>query len=283
MTMPYGSVEEPDVTLTEEPTVAVRVVSSGSRPTRNIGTEYGRWRTVLVSSTVGPNSITPGAQRLANRSLRRKRMRIYVNAAASASTPNNGVSYASENGAVTSPAAGGVLATTGVLPAGTYIVTLAVNLAGTVVQGTDNNNVRLNVNGATYTIVPNDIVTGQQDFGPFTVTTTGGTAILAQANAAGTAASIYAAQVVATPVTGSAGGGNALTDGVIVGGREEIASGQPAIPGQLGGYLQIGDNADYESQQELWVCYPATNQGPVYVTTCDLTYGSDPFEGDIRQ
>lgn len=282
MTMPYGSAEEPTVIETEEPTVAVRVVSSGSRSSKTIGTEFGRWNTILVTSAVGASSTTPGAQRLANRSLRRKRMRIFVNAASSGSTPNSGVSYASANGAVTSPAAGGVLATTGILPAGTYVVNVNANLAGTVAQGTDNNNLRVTVNGATYTILPNDIVAGPQTFGPFTVTTNGATAILVQANAAGSAGSIYAAQVTATPVAGSGGGGNSPTDGVLVGSRGEICSGQPATPALLGGYLQIGDNADYESQQELWVAYPSTNSGPVYVTTLDQIYASDPFEGEPK-
>ena len=53
MTMPYGSAEEPTVIETEEPTVAVRVVSSGSRSSKTIGTEFGRWNTILVTSAVG--------------------------------------------------------------------------------------------------------------------------------------------------------------------------------------------------------------------------------------
>ena len=118
---------------------------------------------------------------------------------------NAGLSYESNNGAVTSPAAGGVLATTGVIPAGTYSVSVTANLAGTVAQGTDNNNIRLNVNNATLAILPNDITTGIQSFGPFIVTSDGIHAILAQANAAATAGAIYAAQVVATPLSDTEG------------------------------------------------------------------------------
>src|SRR5580700_6044837 len=139
MTMPYGSTEEPEVVLTEMQSVPVHVVSSDAKPGKSIGAEFGRWRTILVSSAVGPQSITPGAQRLLNRSLRRHRAHIIVNAT-----------------------------------------------------------------------------------------------------------------VLAQPTI----------DGVIVGSREEITSGQPAIPGQLGGYLQIGDNVRWEVQSELWVCYPATNTDP---------------------
>lgn len=64
-------------------------------------------------------------------------------------------------------------------------------------------------------------------------------------------------------------------DGVIVGGREEIVSGLPMTPGNLGGYLQIGDNVRWESQQELWVAYPASNTAPVLVSVCDEVYASD--------
>jgi hypothetical protein len=273
MTMPMGSTEEPEVLMIGHQSLPVHVVSSDAKPGKTIAPEFGRFRSFLVANVVGPYSITPGAQRILNRSLRRYEARIKVNGSAY-SLPNGGTSYASENGAVTSPAAGGVLATTGVVPAGTYSVMLYLSMAGTPAQGTDNNNVRLNVNNATYTIVPNNIGTAPQQFGPFTVTTDGIHAILAQANAAGTAGSIYAAQVVATPE--AAAGNNSATDGILIGGREEITSGAAANIGSLGGYLQIGDNITYRAQQELWVCYPASNAGPVYVTVLDMQYASDP-------
>jgi hypothetical protein len=155
MTMPQGSTEEPTVVFTEQESIPVHVVSSYAKPGKSIGTEFGRWRTYLVSNVVGPYSATPGAQRLLARSLRRHRAHIIVNAT-----------------------------------------------------------------------------------------------------------------VVAQP----------SIDGVIVGNREEITSGSPAIPAQLGGYLQIGDNVRWEVQQELWVCYPSTNTDSVYVTICDEIYASDPDE-----
>jgi hypothetical protein len=153
VTMPWGSTEEPDVVETEFQSVPVHVVSTDAKPGKSIGTEFGRWRTVLVSNVVNQTSVTPGATRLLNRSLRRHRAHIIINAS-----------------------------------------------------------------------------------------------------------------VVNQPTI----------DGVILGSREEINSGMPAVPGQLGGYLQLGDNVRYEAQAELWVCYPLTNTSPVYVTVCDEVYASDP-------
>lgn len=159
--MPYGSAEEPDIELVEAPAFAVRVVSSDAKPGKAVAPEFARWRTILVSNVQGPNSITSGAQRLFNRSLRRHRGHIFV------------------------------------LPT-----------------------------------------------------------ITAQTS----------------------------TDGVILGSREEIASGQPAVPGQLGGFLPIGVSVRWEGQAELWVCYPSTNAAAVYVTTCDEQYASDSeaYKGSER-
>ena len=116
--MPLGSTEEPTVEFTEEPSLAVRVVSSGK--TKPIGAEFGRWHTVLVSSAVGPISITPGAQRLCNRSLRRKRLLIVVSATVLDQPSLDGViigSSAEINSG--NPATPGALA--GYLPIGTSI------------------------------------------------------------------------------------------------------------------------------------------------------------------
>lgn len=153
MTIPIGAAEEPDTMMVGRSSIPVHVVSSDAKPGKQLAAEFGRWRTVLVSSAVGPISITPGAARLANRSLRRKRLHIIVNAS-----------------------------------------------------------------------------------------------------------------VINQP----------SIDGVIVGSREEINAGMPAVPGQLGGYLQIGDSVRWECQAELWVCYPSTNVNPVYVTVCDEQFASDP-------
>lgn len=153
MTMPWGSTEEPDVIEVAHQSIPVHVVSSDAKPGRSLAAEFGRWRTVLISNVTNQTSVTPGAVRIASRSLRRHRVHIIVN--------------------------------------------------GTV---------------------------------------------------------------VAQP----------SIDGVIVGSRDEINSGMPAVPGQLGGYLQIGDSVRWEVQAELWACYPVTNVSPVYVTVCDEVYASDP-------
>lgn len=153
MSMPYGSTEEPEVEIAGERSIPVHVVSTGAKSEKSIGAEYGRWRTLVVSNVIGQSSITPGAQRLLNRSLRRHRALILVQPS-----------------------------------------------------------------------------------------------IVAQA----------------------------VLDGVLIGGREEITSGQPAVPGNLGGYLQIGTSLRYEAQSELWVCYPSTNTNTVYVSVCDEVYASNP-------
>lgn len=77
--------------------------------------------------------------------------------------------------------------------------------------------------------------------------------------------------------------GQPVIDGVIVGSSGAINSGQPTVPGRLGGYLPIGSNFRYEAQAELWVCYPFTNVSPVYVTICDEVYASDSNSGKERK
>jgi hypothetical protein len=78
MTMPYGeyATEEPDMLFVEEQSIAPHVVSSGK--SKSIGAEFGQFRTFLVANVVQGVSSTPGAQRIANRSLRRKRLLIAV-------------------------------------------------------------------------------------------------------------------------------------------------------------------------------------------------------------
>jgi hypothetical protein len=153
--MPWGSTEEPEVEFSESATIPVHVVSTDARPEKSLAPEFGRWRTFRVTSAVGNDLAVPGAQRIANRSLRRHRLLIIVNASVAAQT---------------------------------------------------------------------------------------------------------------------------VTDGVIIGGREEIAalaaSNTPLATYTPGGYLAIGNNVRYESQQELWAAYPPSNIAPVIVTVCDETYAS---------
>ena len=152
MTMPEGSTET-EVDFYGSQSRPIHVISTNAKPGKAIAAEFGQWNTVVVANVQGPLSVTPGAQRLINRSLRRHRTHIIVSAT----------------------------------------------------------------------------VAGQP-----------------------------------------------VTDGVIIGSPGQIASGMPAIPGQLGGFLPIGISVRWEVQQELWVCFPQTNTDSVFVTTCDEQYASDP-------
>lgn len=95
MTMPQGSAEEPDVILTAKESIPVHVVSSDARPVRQTGTEFGRFHTFIVANT--PNQLTaaPGAQRVLNRSLRRREARIFVLASIAAQPVIDGVIFGS--------------------------------------------------------------------------------------------------------------------------------------------------------------------------------------------
>lgn len=65
-------------------------------------------------------------------------------------------------------------------------------------------------------------------------------------------------------------------EGVLIGAPNVINSGNPAAIGTLGGYLQLGDNLTYKSQQEQWVVPVAGNTATVYVTVVDQQYASNP-------
>jgi hypothetical protein len=95
MTMPYGSTEEPTVTEIMHQSVPIHVVSSSLKPGKPIGTEFGRTRTLVVANVVGPNSVTPGAQRVLNRSLRRYEARIEVIASIAAQVVTDGAIFGS--------------------------------------------------------------------------------------------------------------------------------------------------------------------------------------------
>jgi hypothetical protein len=285
MTMPWGSTEEPTVVETEFQSVPVHVVSTSAKPGKQIGTEFGRWRTFVVSNAVGQNSVTPGAQRLLNRSLRRKRAHIIVNGSV-------GGGVAQQTLPQSNPAAGANFTYTNNTGASQTLVTA---------QGTF----------TTSAVVLNRFISLQGfDAGAHKIFQAGDlTAIAANSTATlfsyvgapqinGATGSVYApmpqgvvipaggtVQFVASPIDAGdqwsnisltfAASSQSGTDGVIVGSREEITSGQAATPGNLGGYLQIGDNVRYESQAELWVCYPSTNGASVLVSVCDEVYASD--------
>lgn len=103
-------------------------------------------------------------------------------------------------GSVTSPAALATIATTPVLPAGTYQLNWLVSLGGTVGAG-DANNMRITgpSGGPFVALFPG--AAGQYPQQPLEVTLTAPTAIIVQAIAVGTVASVYGAEITATPVT----------------------------------------------------------------------------------
>jgi hypothetical protein len=277
--MPWGTTEEPNKTLTMPDSIPVHVVSSYARPGKQIGTEFGQFRTFAITSAVGGVSTTPGAVRLCSRSLRRKRLHIIVNASIGA---NGGAVTAT--GSTTDPGAGAIIASISnaqllaVAPQGTsWQVTWVASLQGTVTAA-DGNNMELSMPLGT----PREVgifpgADGNYGQLPIVLTPATGQNITVNAIAAASGASaVYAAQISATPVAQDG------TDGVVVGSREFINSGNPlSIVSGVGngGYLQIGDNIRWECQQELWAAWPSTNSGPpVYVTVCDEQYASDPEE-----
>ena len=101
MTMPEGSAEEPEIVLWGSESKPFHVVSSTARPSKRLAPEFGRFKTVVVSSAIGPYSITPGAQQLFPRSLRRNEGRFRVVASAVAQTVTDGVIISSKE-AITS-------------------------------------------------------------------------------------------------------------------------------------------------------------------------------------
>jgi hypothetical protein len=237
MTMPWGSTEEPDVQITEQESIAVRVVSSDAKPGKSIGTEFGRWRTLLVTSALGNDSATPGARRLLNRSLRRHRAHILVNTGGS------------------------------VVPSVAGFPSIAVS--GTAIQNPFNYPVSVALSGFTATqVFVNGILVGASN-GTYIVPAYGSLNVTFTVLGATTPSGIAQSQ--------------SSSDGVIIGSREEIASGMPMIPGNVGGFLDLGTNLRWEVQSELWVAYPLTNTGPVLVSVCDEVYASDPDSARGRQ
>ena len=240
MTMPYGSVEEPEETqFTAVQSVPVHVVSSEAKPGKALGTEFGRWRTFLVTSAVGQDSATPGARRLLNRSLRRHRAIIKVNASAA--------SFSS----TTTPSVAGFpsIATSGTAIQNPFSYPVQVVLAGFTATQVFVNGILVGASNGTY-FVPG--------YGALSVTFS----VLGTTTPSGITVTVSNPQ-------------NSF-DGVIIGSKEEICSGQPMVPGNIGGYLQIGDNVRLESQAEYWIAYPSTNTQPVLVSVCDEIYASDP-------
>lgn len=285
MTMPWGSTEEPQIIETESQSFPVHVVSTDAKPNRSTATEFGRWRTVIVSNVQGPYSITPGAARLLNRSLRRKRARIIVNSG-SGGTPQTTASQSQ-------PLAGANFLYTNTTGAPQTLAAAQATFTTSVVVG--NRKVSLQINDAAGRVIAS-VIDGTLIVASSTITIDayqGAT----QTNAASGTTILPIPQNVVIPPNGTvqflASGidvadqwsninltfgatAQSANDGVIVGSREEITSGQPAVIGSLGGFLDIGTSIPYEAQAELWVCFPASNTGTVIVSVCDEVYASDP-------
>lgn len=264
MTMPIGSTEEPDVTQVMGPSIPVHVVSTGGKKERNVGAEFGRWRTYVVAPT-------SGGQRILNRSLRRKRAIIKINASVA---PAGGTTAAAVFNTATGPGAGAVIATTGILPAGTYTINWTVGYgAGAVTQATEVNNMQLNAGAITLRANVQGVANSNAPQPNVTVTLAAPAAITVTAINAGTATAVYEASITATQSATS----QTPTDGVFLVDRDTANNvGQSfALPGfQYGGLLQIGDNARWECQQELHVVPAAGNSATVYVTVSDEIYAS---------
>jgi|SRR5215469_874169 len=270
MTMPIDTVEEPDVQIIGHVSVPPHTMSSDAKPGRGIAAEFGRWRTVLVSSTLGADTATPGAKRLANRNLNRHRLL----AAVYSSVTNAGQTVAQTFNTVTGPGAGATIATLGVLPAGVYNIAWIVGYGAGAVAAAELNNMRLNANGAAVLTAQIPATANTQATQPsVTVVANGSSPITITAIGAGTGTANYQGTLVATAQ------GQPASDGVILGSREECSSGGgpigvPMLPGQVGGYVPIGQSFRWEVQAELWVAYPQSNVSPVYVTISDEVFAA---------
>lgn len=112
-----------------------------------------------------------------------------------------GVSPSNE-GSVTTPAANGTIASLGSLAAGTYFVTAVVNMAGTLAQAVDANNIKLWNGGLTlYENLDNNIGSSPQTFGPFEIEVPASGSILASAINLATTGAIYSVSLSAIPAT----------------------------------------------------------------------------------
>ena len=278
MTMPYGSVEEPDISYKMGETFPAHVVSSDiplGKGGKSIGTEFGNWRTLLVNSTLGP-------QRLCSRSTRRRRLLIAVSQTI---TPGSQLGSAQATGVAAAPVANGTVATIGaatldaIVPSGgTWLVSWETQLIGAVADPADRNNMYLSSPLGTIKAVSlQNAVVGTVSQSPVTIVRNAGQGINVQAVGPATAGTTYGAQIIATP---QVAGAQAVTDGVLLGSRDWANNSQavlsPFIAGVGGGgFVQVGDSLRWECQAELWVAFPPSNSGAVLVTVCDEQWASD--------
>jgi hypothetical protein len=120
------------------------------------------------------------------------------------SNPQEYVTSQSAEGEVTTPAAGATITSLSSLPAGDYTAEWTVALAGTLAQGTDNDNFLLSIPGTGSVHSINEAVAGnypQENF-DFTLATAGTVKILA--NNLATTGAIYDGQLTVIPLQGFA-------------------------------------------------------------------------------
>jgi hypothetical protein len=272
MTMPYGSVEEPEISYKMGETFPAHVVSSDLESEKSVGTEFGYWRTLLVNSVLGP-------QRLCSRSPRRKRLLIGV-----FPTIGGGASgqSASATGTAAAPAANGTVASvSGAVLDGIYsggglwLVNWSTELIGAVADPADRNNMYLSSPLNTSKAVSDQpAVAGTVIQPPYLLARNPSQGINVQAVGAATAGTTYGAEITATLQPQS------LTDGVLLGSRDfannSAALVTPYVAGVTGGgFIPVGQSTRWECQAELWVAFPPSNTGAILVTVCDEQYASD--------
>jgi hypothetical protein len=287
--MPWGSAEEPDDLLTELPTQNVHIVSSDARPTKSVGTEFGQWRTFLITNVLGSVSSTPGAVRLCPRSLRRRRLRIIVNSSTGGNTttevagtnPAAGTDfvYTNNSGGPQTVLAARFTFTADAVVANRFLSVLWKDAGGTIITQVSNGQAVVAGTSTTVSLFQGYNASWSAASGsangplPTTVTIPAGGTLTIHVVGDDVGDQLSAILLDLSSVTQSS------QDGVIVGSSAFINSGISMTPGNTGGgYLQIGDNVPYESQQELWAAYPTTNVGPVLVSVCDEIYASDTDE-----
>lgn len=156
-------------------------------------------------------------------------------------SPIQGGSTLAAEGSVTTPAATTALCSVALLPAGTYLVTATVNLAGTLVQATDANNIRIdNASSVVYEVLDNDIASFPQTFGPYSIEIPAASTIRVANVGAGTTGSIYSASLAITPATYQ--GGFQFPDILMKSGHQlQVAVGNIQAADQLSGIFLLAE------------------------------------------
>jgi len=197
------------------------------------------------------------------RRYRRNKARVLV-MSMGGTAPGNAASIAANGAPATSPGANQVITTTTVPQAGTYTVNWDAILGGTL-GASDRNNFALQVNGVTVATSNNGINSGTNyPQLPQQIVIPAGATVTINTIAAGTAASIYAANFTLTPTTSLGAASSAIFHN-----RPDVLS-LPTPPPNVG--IQVFTapySFDWESQQPL---YGVGIGGLVTVSIIDETY-----------